>query len=176
MTPSSVRRSTRSSGAARTMAALVPSGKFKGTSTTAVFTPRIVSPGVSRRVALVLEIRAAFIGCFTSLFGGIGNFGGGAFGARGMKRQHVRDRAVERRRHADFCAELEDPAGQPADFQRIAALQVVVHRPGLANDSRPVDRGCDITHASHDLRGIVMRPQIIILQYTVLKRNDRGIR
>ena len=51
-----------------------------------------------------------------------------------------------------------------------------LHRPGLANDPGTVDRGCDITHAPHDLRGIETGPPVTIFQHAVLKGNDRGVR
>src|SRR3954469_22892547 len=97
--PSSVSTSTSSSGAVRTVAALVPSTKRIGTSTAVQVTPR-------RRGASVLASASA-----TTI-------------SRGIQRQDVRDGAVAGRRHAFGPAQIDYAAGKPAHLQRIAALQV----------------------------------------------------
>src|SRR5665213_1935388 len=53
------------------------------------------------------------------------------------------------------------------------AEQQPLHRTGLANDARTIDRGRDITDAAHDLGRIILGTQIVVFQHAVLKRDDR---
>ncbi len=72
-------------------------------------------------------------------------------GARAVfvKGQDVRDGAVERRRHSHLLSEFDHAAGQPAHFEPIAALQIMMH------GRRHV--GCDIVGKRKAAFGIVFR-------------------
>src|SRR5580704_15095819 len=97
--PSAVERSTRSSGASRTVAALVPSANRIGTDTATVLTAPTVRAGAaiaSRRVAGLAQ------------------------------REDVGNGTVERGRNIARPAELHHGAGEPAHLEPAAALEVVV--------------------------------------------------
>src|SRR4030095_16510755 len=52
------------------------------------------------------------------------------------------------------------------------AEQQPLHRPRLAYDARPVDRRGNVANTAHELRCVIGRSQVLILQDTVLERDD----
>ena len=75
-----------------------------------------------------------------------------------------------------------DPAGDTRRQKRLPprrlgaielAKQQPLHRPGLADDTRAVNGRRNVGHPAHDVRRVINRSQILVFQYTVLKRDDR---
>src|SRR5688572_10379806 len=99
--PSCVSRSHSSSGAERTAPALVPRTYVIGAMTAVARSDLTVRRGV-----IVLRLGPA----------------------RSVQRKHVPHRAIDRRGHTSLLPKLNDAAGQPLDFERIAALEIVVER------------------------------------------------
>src|SRR5437879_2546501 len=52
----------------------------------------------------------------------------GISASRRVENERVAHRAMERRRHADAGAEIDDAAREPLQLERLALLQIVMHR------------------------------------------------
>src|SRR5215831_3509342 len=99
--PCPVSRSINSSGAERTVAALVPRGSFMGTETATVRSERMVRWGSSGTRCL-LSWR--------------------------VKRKNVANGPVHRRRHIHRLPQFDYGAAEPVQFEAISVIQVGVHR------------------------------------------------
>src|SRR3546814_663739 len=135
--PSSVCRSTRSSGATRTTSALVPSAYRIGTSTNLVRTPRMVSASPWAPLALStlgfsilctsLDLPCGFPGSIPAIALTLVRH---AICQGGQGSQH---KFVGRRRDTDFSAKVHDATAQPADLERLSRFQIVQHEIGRAH-------------------------------------------
>src|SRR3546814_6525319 len=112
--PSSVCKSTRSSGATRTTSALVPSANRIGTSTNRARTSRMVRSSLPAPPAL------SFPGIVISRLSILRS-------AACQGRQGRHHEFVGRGRDTHLPAKIDDATAQPAEFKRLYGYQIVKH-------------------------------------------------